>query len=168
MNGPLWIKQPNNLYNMVLIHSSRALVVVIAHKAAHFFGRRVCSILFISLALSSSHSNSSSDQKMKTVLISFLLVGFVSCASIDITTLSPIEEEEGITEIIDISVDYNSDDAIELDLEEDNAGEQLSSTTTTTITTTTTTSTTTIDRSPIILREPNRIQVFNEGKSGIY
>ena len=25
MNGPLWIKQPNNLYNMVLIHSSRAL-----------------------------------------------------------------------------------------------------------------------------------------------
>ena len=47
-------------------------------------------VAYYSLALS-SHSNSSSDQKMKTVLISFLLVGFVSCASIDITTLSPVQ-----------------------------------------------------------------------------
>ena len=90
MNGPLWIKQPNNLYNMVLIHSSRALGGGdCAQSSAFFWAPRMWHIIHWHYHL--SHSNSSSDQKMKTVLISFLLVGFVSCASIDITTLSPVQ-----------------------------------------------------------------------------
>ena len=123
-------------------------------------------------------------------LFCFASLGLVSCASIE-TTISPIDNEdaienEGVTEEVVVD-DYNSDSAFndvsdsfdgdsDGDDEDDNSEEvtsteeivsssSTSSTTTTTTSTTTTTTTTTakVDRSPKILKEPNRLQAFNPG-----
>jgi len=105
-------------------------------------------------------------------LIIFSIVDWSSSASIDITTIIPLEELEEDSTEVPISLDYNNDLAEELiDVENQvtttTTSTSTSTTTTSTTTTTTTTSTTSTeapDKSPKITREPSMIQAFTPGE----
>jgi len=98
--------------------------------------------------------------------IVFSVVCSTSGASIDITTIIPLEDEEDSTELY--TLDYNND-SVPLEEEGDSTETIITTTSTTTTTTTSTTTTTTTtteepEKSPKFIRVPSNIQAFSLGE----